>query len=230
MPKVQVFEELRQYVRFDQGSESILRAFLPAAEPHFPRLAIEFYDRIREHEDAHAVFADEAQIVRLQRSMVAWLTRILSGPWDAAYIAKATMEIFTSLRTPAVSFVHPVDLVLRAAARLFPSLHIKRVVLVKYSRPAKTWRDVDPPKDPWVVGFECEADAPYALLRTVWGVELSEAVQMEGSVCCDMLGWGFELLCRHPIVARLDMLAEAVIIGALPTFRDSCTFRLSVGM
>ena len=89
MPKVQVFEELRQYVRFDQGSESVLRAFLPAAEPHFPRLAIEFYDRIREHEDAHAVFADEAQIVRLQRSMVAWLTRILSGPWDAAYIAQS---------------------------------------------------------------------------------------------------------------------------------------------
>jgi truncated hemoglobin YjbI len=89
MPKVEVFEELRRYVRFDSASEEVLRGFLSSAEPHFERLAHEFYERIREHEDAHAVLAGEAQILRLQRSMVAWLQRIFSGPWDTAYIAQS---------------------------------------------------------------------------------------------------------------------------------------------
>ena len=89
MPKVEVFEELRRYVRFDSASEEVLKGFLPSAELHFERLANEFYERIREHEDAHAVLAGEAQILRLQRSMVAWLRRIFSGPWDAAYIAQS---------------------------------------------------------------------------------------------------------------------------------------------
>lgn len=89
MPNVHVFEELRQYVRFDAASGDALRAFLPTVEPHFERLAREFYERIREHDDAHAVLAGEAQIVRLQGSMVRWLNRIFSGPWDTAYIAQS---------------------------------------------------------------------------------------------------------------------------------------------
>ncbi len=89
MPNVQVFEELRTYVRFDAASGDALRAFLPQVEPHFERLALEFYERIREHEDAHAVLAGEAQIVRLQGSMVRWLHRIFNGPWDTAYIAQS---------------------------------------------------------------------------------------------------------------------------------------------
>lgn len=89
MPSVQVFEELRTYVRFDAAAGDALRAFLPKVQPHFERLAREFYERIREHEDAHAVLAGEAQIVRLQGSMVRWLGRIFSGPWDSAYIAQS---------------------------------------------------------------------------------------------------------------------------------------------
>ena len=89
MPNVQVFEDLRAYVRFDAASGDALRAFLPQVEPHFERMAAEFYERIREHEDAHAVLAGEAQIVRLRGSMVRWLQRIFSGPWDAAYIAQS---------------------------------------------------------------------------------------------------------------------------------------------
>jgi PAS domain S-box-containing protein len=89
MPNVEVFEELRRYVRFDARSGEVLRTLVPLVSVHFERLAAEFYERIREHEDAHAVLAGEAQILRLRASMVRWLHRIFSGPWDEAYIAQS---------------------------------------------------------------------------------------------------------------------------------------------
>jgi PAS domain S-box-containing protein len=79
------FAELKRYVRFTDDDAQRLLALRPVAAPHFERIAREFYERIREHEDAHAVMRDEAQIERLQRSLVGWLERILSGTYDAAY-------------------------------------------------------------------------------------------------------------------------------------------------
>ena len=84
MPETR-FEELKRYVRFDAGDAEALHAFRPIAAPHFVRIAREFYERIREHEEAHAVFTGEEQIERLQRSMVRWMDRLLSGSYDEAY-------------------------------------------------------------------------------------------------------------------------------------------------
>jgi PAS domain S-box-containing protein len=83
------FEEMKRYVRLDEGDAAALRAFRPIAEPHFVRIAREFYERIREHEEAHAVFTGEAQIERLQRSLVSWMGRVLSGSYDEAYANEA---------------------------------------------------------------------------------------------------------------------------------------------
>ena len=80
------FEELKRYVRFDDEDARALVAFRPLAEPHFERIVREFYERIREHEDAHEVVTGEAQIERLQRSMVRWMGRALSGTYDDAYL------------------------------------------------------------------------------------------------------------------------------------------------
>lgn len=80
--------ELLRYVRFSSNDTQILRVFRPKAAPHFERIAIEFYDRIREHEGAHDVFTGEEQIARLQRSLVKWLERLCTGPHDAAYFAE----------------------------------------------------------------------------------------------------------------------------------------------
>jgi PAS domain S-box-containing protein len=84
MPETR-FEELKRYVRFDDDDARALLAFRPVAAPHFTRIAREFYERIREHEEAHAVFSGEEQIERLQRSMVRWMDRFLSGSYDEAY-------------------------------------------------------------------------------------------------------------------------------------------------
>ena len=80
-----MFEEMKRYVRFAAEDERLLALLRPLAAPHFQRIAAEFYDRIREHEDAHAVFTGEAQISRLQSSLVRWLERVCSAPHDEAY-------------------------------------------------------------------------------------------------------------------------------------------------
>ena len=72
-------------MRFDDRDAALLVAFREHAEPEFPRIALEFYDRIREHADAHEVFTGEEQILRLQRSLVSWMARVCSGPYDEVY-------------------------------------------------------------------------------------------------------------------------------------------------
>src|SRR5882724_4395682 len=86
------FQELKRYVRFDARDADLLLAFRERAAPEFPRIAQEFYDRIREHADAHDVFTGEDQIQRLQRSLVAWLSRICGGVYDEQY-AEQTAKI-----------------------------------------------------------------------------------------------------------------------------------------
>ena len=83
-----LFEEMKRYVRFGTDDASRLVALRPHAEPHFVRITNEFYDRIREHEDAHDIFADEDQVERLKRSLVRWLGRVLTGPHDEAYFTE----------------------------------------------------------------------------------------------------------------------------------------------
>jgi PAS domain S-box-containing protein len=79
------FEELKRYVRLSAEDGALMRALHPHAAPEFPRIAREFYDRIREHEEAHAVFTGEEQIQRLQSSLVRWMDRVCSGVYDEAY-------------------------------------------------------------------------------------------------------------------------------------------------
>ncbi|MBL9106415.1 MAG: PAS domain-containing protein [Myxococcales bacterium] len=84
------FEEMKRYVEFSPEDAALLAGFREAAAPHFERIAQEFYDRIRLHEAAHAVFTGEAQIARLQRSLVRWLGRVFGGTYDEAYFADTT--------------------------------------------------------------------------------------------------------------------------------------------
>jgi PAS domain S-box-containing protein len=84
-----LFDEIKRYVRFSEQDERWLAVLRAHAEPHFPRIADEFYDRIREHEGAHDVFTGEEQVERLKRSLVRWMTRICTGPYDGAYFEES---------------------------------------------------------------------------------------------------------------------------------------------
>jgi PAS domain S-box-containing protein len=85
MPGETRFQELKRYVRFDDRDAQLLLTFREHAGPEFPRIALEFYDRIREHVEAHDVFTGEEQIQRLQRSLVSWLFRVCGGRYDEQY-------------------------------------------------------------------------------------------------------------------------------------------------
>jgi PAS domain S-box-containing protein len=80
-----VFDELKRYVRFGAQDAELVARVRPFAAPHLERIAREFYERIREHEDAHIIFSDEDQIQRLHRSLARWMDRLLSGTYDEAY-------------------------------------------------------------------------------------------------------------------------------------------------
>lgn len=80
-----LYEELKRYVRLTDEDSEHLAALKPHAEPHFERIAREFYERAREHEDAQAVFTGEEQVARLRRTLIAWMGRLLTGPHDEAY-------------------------------------------------------------------------------------------------------------------------------------------------
>ena len=89
-PEETPYEEMKRYVRFTESDVRALGELHPYAAPHFERIAIEFYDRIREHEKAHAVLADDAQIERLKRSLVRWLHRLFVGPHDEEHFEQTS--------------------------------------------------------------------------------------------------------------------------------------------
>lgn len=79
------WKELQRYVRWTDSDLTRLRAFATVARPHFRRIADEFYERIREHEDAHAVLRDEAQVLRLKGTLERWMETLLTANRDEKY-------------------------------------------------------------------------------------------------------------------------------------------------
>ncbi len=85
MPLEKRVLDLRRYVGFGEPDAAHLAAVRELLAPDFPRIAQDFYDKIREHEEAHAVLTGEDQIARLQRSLQVWMRRLFGGTYDAAY-------------------------------------------------------------------------------------------------------------------------------------------------
>ena len=80
--------ELKRYVGWSAADEAALRELYPVAAPHFSRIADEHYERILAHEDARkALVGGESRVGQLKLSLVAWMERLLTGPWDEAYFA-----------------------------------------------------------------------------------------------------------------------------------------------
>ncbi len=81
-----LFDELKRYVGFGPAEERALHAFHPIARPHFTRISEVFYDRILTHEGARtALEGGESTVGRLKVTLVAWMDKLLTGPWDEAY-------------------------------------------------------------------------------------------------------------------------------------------------
>ncbi|MFI5302418.1 MAG: protoglobin domain-containing protein [Polyangiales bacterium] len=82
------FHDLKAYLRATYEDVARLRALDVHARAHYPRIAQAFYERIREHAEAHAVIQDEAQMTRLQASLTRWIERFCTSERDDAYFAE----------------------------------------------------------------------------------------------------------------------------------------------
>jgi two-component system, NtrC family, sensor histidine kinase HydH len=80
-----LFDELKRYVGFGPDDENSLRAFYPLVSRDFARIADVFYRRILNHEEARKALAGESQVGRLKLTLVIWMDKLFTGPWDEAY-------------------------------------------------------------------------------------------------------------------------------------------------
>ena len=79
------FDELKSYVGFDDDDIARLQALHPLVMPRVRPIVDRFYDIVLRFPAAAAVFADPAQVERLKVSLIAWIDRLLTGPFDLAY-------------------------------------------------------------------------------------------------------------------------------------------------
>jgi len=81
-----IVEELTRYVQFGERDEEALRALHAAARPRFEEVATRFYERILAHPKARSVLeGGESRVGHLRVTLVAWMDRLLAGPWDEEY-------------------------------------------------------------------------------------------------------------------------------------------------
>ncbi len=80
-----LFEELKRYVGFTDADGAALRAMHPMVAPHFEQVADVFYAQILAHDGARQALAGESQIGRLKKTLVEWMDKLFSGPWDEVY-------------------------------------------------------------------------------------------------------------------------------------------------
>lgn len=81
-----VFDELKRYIDWSGDDEAALRALHPHAAPHFARIAESFYARILQHDGARqALIGGESRVGQLKVSLINWMDRLLSGPWNEDY-------------------------------------------------------------------------------------------------------------------------------------------------
>jgi PAS domain S-box-containing protein len=135
------FEEMRRYVGFGPDDETCLRRLAPHAAPQFARIAEEFYDHLARHTEARRVFADDAQVQRLERTLQVWLRELLEGPWDEAYFARRArigrrhVEIalpqrymFGAMHLIRASLIELADAAFTGAERAAVALAVHRII------------------------------------------------------------------------------------------------------
>lgn len=80
------FDDIKEYVDFDDDDARVLADLLPILEPHFTKISEHFYERILAHPRAHdAITGGHAQVERLKHTLSAWMRSGLVGPHDETF-------------------------------------------------------------------------------------------------------------------------------------------------
>jgi signal transduction histidine kinase len=83
------YQELQQYVGWTDDDARRVQTVAALLAPHLPALIDDFYEEIDRHPGARKVITGgAAQIQRLKGTLLTWLRDLLSGPYDADYVAR----------------------------------------------------------------------------------------------------------------------------------------------
>ena len=84
-----LFDELKRYVGFSEADQQVLRALHGRLAPHFPAVALTFYEVILQHPGARAALErGERKVGHLKETLVGWMNDSFQGPWDAAWVER----------------------------------------------------------------------------------------------------------------------------------------------
>lgn len=83
------YRTMQRYLGWSDEDARRVQESAPLVLPHAADLIGDFYGEIRRHPDAMRVITGgSAQMVRLSRTLHAWLVELLSGPYDDQYMAR----------------------------------------------------------------------------------------------------------------------------------------------
>ncbi len=85
---MQFFQEIRDYIGFDEANEAELISMHELVSPHFEAIVEAFYVALWENPRTRMVFSGPEQVERLRKTLIEWLDQIFSGPFDEAYFKK----------------------------------------------------------------------------------------------------------------------------------------------
>jgi PAS domain S-box-containing protein len=83
------YREMQRYLGWTEADARRVAALGPLVEPHTGELVHDFYAEVRRHPEAMRVITGGSeQMVRLSRTLRAWLVDLLAGAYDDAYMAR----------------------------------------------------------------------------------------------------------------------------------------------
>lgn len=83
------YREFQEYVGWTEDDAARVLAIAPLARAQIPALVDDFYEEIERHPNARKVITGgQAQIERLKGTLARWVEELLSGTYDAEYVAR----------------------------------------------------------------------------------------------------------------------------------------------
>ncbi|HTR50782.1 MAG TPA: protoglobin domain-containing protein [Kofleriaceae bacterium] len=84
----ELLDELFEYVGLGADDERLLRELHPKLAPSFPAIADRFYAAVSANPQTSAILTGPAQVERLRRTLVDWMSTGLLGPYDDRFYEK----------------------------------------------------------------------------------------------------------------------------------------------
>ncbi len=85
---METIERIKAHYRFTDEDVSNLVALRPVMERRREEFVVEFYNYVKNFEEAHRFLKDEATIKRHQEALKVWFMKLFGGSYDSLYLAE----------------------------------------------------------------------------------------------------------------------------------------------